>query len=1695
MRSRKDRTQSFEHQAEAIARGDSFSMFQMVFLQLASLVVGLGQIILSPISWTSEVAMYISDGGFQDEISIRYDDTRASMDANCNCDFRSNFTDESAKERRSFMHAVSGQMISATSGKAEYFSVVDEVSRQFAVEQFATGNECVSDAGMNEQRHLVLGWFNSISGVACEGANFQTSVQQLLNAVGVVYQWGLSVSDFIEQFVDIEVFLTVTFVVLATGWLLTRKYPCRWMFLALMVVLNSVGQEWTLLVCGVMVMFDVAFEHIDECRKRWKAMSRIEKRRSHLGRGTCKKHLKVLCFVMMIHSAKGMDQQAFLDQVVELTRAATTAASSAASAMQSMQQFQQGKGSSASGLESASRILKNPDVFSGDNPLEFLSWKSLFESWLTFGDSRYGDILTKLEGMKDPPKFDTYTEDQKMLSTRFFAILSSYLRGRCSALVRSHNKLKDGFGLWFSLCQEYVPSTKQRSLSLAQALSSFPNFNSKLTLLENILQYEQLVSSYETSSGSVYPPDLKTATLIRCAPAKVRDHIQLSLRDDSSYSDVREALLSFDRVTRGFSAEAIMKQLTYDSTSAERRDDGGVRDMEVDRVEWKGGKGYKGKEKGKNKNGFPYEAAWSAFGRGRGFGKGKSKGKDKSKGKGKNKTKNKSKKGQKGKGQNRGCWNCGDPNHFAKNCPQNRGRVNQVEGDGGWMNENYNVPQNSQQPERASGSNGQVNQVQQSSNFGGQQQQQQQQQSTKPVVRRIFNLGVSAMSSGDSVRMISNGGVGSVNNEGRQLNIILDSGSDVSLLPESFAPDTLTDNSAYKLKDCQGQKLTVRGLKRAELLLCDEFGEEVLLKQNFVIGQVTNGILSLGQLMKRGWTLPAGNSPSGTVLQSPDGSLRLPIAYQGSSLAISAHVRCIKSEETDVEEVSIRAIVSVHDELDSADMGMWNMTNDNVAFMKYRGHDHADGRGFWGHYYPFRTTLISVDHQGRKAWKLVELNHDYLDDDDCGKPISECGGASHDILVLLSGSKRGLEVFMKENLDNVDPPAELFEAPAPAEADDDVEVLLPAPEAEAQQGPDIGVALNPPVAVPESIVIQDVELRANSSAYDLRQAAKFLGISQAGSKRKIYERVCTSHLLALRRQAVEVAEEAYQRDVVEPRVSLPVRQPSDRERMLHNMTHIPYRSWCPHCIACKAHDDHHPKVPPERAADREFPVIQLDLFYGSGGSIHLLLIDMWTRYTQIVPLRMKSASVIATAIINFLGLLGYFQQVEVSCDNENVLVAGVNQAKVMRNKVGATLIPQFGKNYSKGRTAMAERAIQTVRNQGKTLIHCLEDFAKIKLPEKHVLHSWSYFHAGWLLNHFHVHSALKCTPYQTLMGRPYRGRICGFGTVAFGLDGAITKNKPTWVRGIWVGKDRSDQDLLITGDGRILRAKAVRQTGDLWDAEALSAIEIGPGDLLKTYTHSTVRLPPGLPPLPAPVDGVAETEDEAGLDSPTEQGREMQEEEETSASPSPSPSPQQPSEQPDPLPEQSSAMPSLPQTEPSSQLAGDDAGTVDKRPLEEGEISPRMKKRTSKIHFDMKTNTHKVVYTDVEEPAKKPKPLPLNIARSDAGGVKHAGEASSSGRPEKSSRTGEGLSSSPTFAGNINRVKTYSGIEMWVDDEEPFEAGFEEDIEKSVFIEDYMDDIDEMQFPSEADGPPDLSASELEMLDNEAGIEEITRLF
>ena len=170
----------------------------------------------------------------------------------------------------------------------------------------------------------------------------------------------------------------------------------------------------------------------------------------------------------------------------------------------------------------------------------------------------------------------------------------------------------------------FIPSSKQRMLSLAQTLAQYPSFNSKSSMLEQIWNFEQLVGLYESSSGNVYPGDLKAATILRCSPARVREYLQLSLKEESTYSDIHEALLAYERVTKGYTSEQLLKQVQSNPDSE-------ATPMEVDRI-YKGGKdsgknkGKKGgKDRGKGFDAFP----WS-FGRGRGKsgGRGKSKGRE-----------------------------------------------------------------------------------------------------------------------------------------------------------------------------------------------------------------------------------------------------------------------------------------------------------------------------------------------------------------------------------------------------------------------------------------------------------------------------------------------------------------------------------------------------------------------------------------------------------------------------------------------------------------------------------------------------------------------------------------------------------------------------------------------------------------------------------------------------------------------------------------------------------------------------------------------------------------------------------------------------------------------------------------------------------------------------------------------------------
>ena len=53
------------------------------------------------------------------------------------------------------------------------------------------------------------------------------------------------------------------------------------------------------------------------------------------------------------------------------------------------------------------------------------------------------------------------------------------------------------------------------------------------------------------------------------------------------------------------------------------------------------------------------------------------------------------------------------------------------------------------------------------------------------------------------------------------------------------------------------------------------------------------------------------------------------------------------------------------------------------------------------------------------------------------------------------------------------------------------------------------------------------------------------------------------------------------------------------ERAAHNLTHMPFRSWCPHCIRGRGRNKPHLKKKGEQDKELEIPKVSMDYFFAS----------------------------------------------------------------------------------------------------------------------------------------------------------------------------------------------------------------------------------------------------------------------------------------------------------------------------------------------------------------------------------------------------------------------------------------------------------------------------------------------------------------
>ena len=112
-------------------------------------------------------------------------------------------------------------------------------------------------------------------------------------------------------------------------------------------------------------------------------MSRISRKRKKVRLNEVRKQLLVMIFIFNYSSAAAMEAEAMAQRLATLTEAATRAAMSAEQMLSRMQTMTSGSSGASEGLSAASRILKPPDTFSGDDPMTFASWRfhELVDFW------------------------------------------------------------------------------------------------------------------------------------------------------------------------------------------------------------------------------------------------------------------------------------------------------------------------------------------------------------------------------------------------------------------------------------------------------------------------------------------------------------------------------------------------------------------------------------------------------------------------------------------------------------------------------------------------------------------------------------------------------------------------------------------------------------------------------------------------------------------------------------------------------------------------------------------------------------------------------------------------------------------------------------------------------------------------------------------------------------------------------------------------------------------------------------------------------------------------------------------------------------------------------------------------------------------------------------------------------------------
>jgi len=176
-------------------------------------------------------------------------------------------------------------------------------------------------------------------------------------------------------------------------------------------------------------------------------------------------------------------------------------------------------------------------------------------------------------------------------------------------------------------------------------------------------------------------------------------------------------------------------------------------------------------------------------------------------------------------------------------------------------------------------------------------------------------------------------------------------------------------------------------------------------------------------------------------------------------------------------------------------------------------------------------------------------------------------------------------------------------------------------------------------------------------------------------------------------------------DIRKMKRMLDPRMPSKDKVEGHELTHLPFRSWCPHCVRGRGVETSHRMAVRDKGA---IPEIHVDFCFlgsevGEGNLTVVVAKDRDSRMTlsEVVPMKGSTGKFAATRIAAFIRELGYgATSIIMKSDQEPAVVAFVND--VIKFRAPAQTQPEQSPVGSSASNGVIERGIQSVRNDDES---------------------------------------------------------------------------------------------------------------------------------------------------------------------------------------------------------------------------------------------------------------------------------------------------------------------------------------------------------------------------------------------------------